>query len=396
MEHGADLVLVRFGELALKGGNRAMFERLLAQNIRAALAPITAARIERRRGRLLVRPERRVDEAARRLQDVFGIASVSPAWSTPATPEAIVRTANVVLADALAELPVDRPITFRVASSRADKRFPLTSSELDRHVADRLESPHVGRLRVQLERPELALGIDVRDEGAYVFARKLPGPGGLPVGSLGRALCLLSGGIDSPVAAWMAMKRGCSVSFVSFHSYPYLGESSKRKIADLVRVLARWQPQSRLFVLPFTAIQTAIRDTAPEPYRTVLYRRMMQRLASRVARRAGAQVLVTGESLGQVASQTMENLACIEAASELPVLRPLVCFDKDETIAIARRIGTFDVSTLPEPDCCTVFQPSRPVIRGRIDECEAAERELDLEGLVEEALEGIESHHVDP
>jgi thiamine biosynthesis protein ThiI len=265
----------------------------------------------------------------------------------------------------------------------------MTSSELERYVADRV-LPEDGSVAVELEAPMLELGIDVRPEHAFVFAERLPGPGGLPVGTLGRTLCLISGGIDSPVAAWMTMKRGAEVAFVTFHSAPYVGEPSVRKVEDLVRVLARWQPRTRLFVAPFGPVQEAIRDAAPEGYRTVLYRRMMQRIAARLAAGTGAGALVTGESLGQVASQTLENLTCIEAAADLPVLRPLVAFDKQETIALARRIGTFELSCLPEPDCCTVFMPRRPVIRGRPEVCLEIESGYDVQGLTDAAVERVE------
>ena len=364
--------------------------------MRTACEPLSPVKIDRIRGRLAVRPERRVGDVARRLQEVFGISSVSPAWGAAPSPEEIARVGIDVVGRALEGRPTGAPIPFRVSTNRGDKSFPLISTELDRFVAERVLPVHGERLVVRLGAPELELGIDVRRERAYLYAERLAGPGGLPVGTLGRGLCLLSGGIDSPVAAWMAMKRGCAVSFVSFHSYPYIGESAKRKIVELVRVLARWQPRSRLFVVPFTDAQVAVRDHAPEAYRTVLYRRMMQRIASRLARRAKAGVLITGESLGQVASQTMENLTCIGAASGLPVIRPLVAFDKEETIALAKRIGTYDVSILPEPDCCTVFQPTKPVIRGTLDACEAAEAELDVEGLVAAAVEGVERIDVEP
>ena len=251
----------------------------------------------------------------------------------------------------------------------------MTSAELDRFVAEAI-LPTDGSVRVQLKNPTLELGIEVR--------------GGLPVGTLGRAVCLISGGIDSPVAAWMAMKRGARVIYVTFHSAPYIGEPSKRKVVELVRHLARWQPESRLYVAPFSRIQETIRDAAPESYRTVLYRRMMQRIATRVAEREKAGALITGESLAQVASQTLENLTCIQAAAGLPVIRPLVTFDKQETIDVARRLGTFDISRVQEPDCCTVFMPQRPVTRGRVEVCEAIESEYDVEGLVELALEGVE------
>ncbi len=391
-----EMVLVRYGELALKGGNRRQFEDRLCRNIRDAARRISPVTVERRRGRLAVIPERRTEDVARRLQEVFGIKSVSPAWGCRSEPEAIVRCARPVLVEALAAFPRDREISFRVHTSRGDKAFPLTSTDLDRYVADRV-LPGLDRLRVRLDDPELALGIDVRAERSYVFVRRLPGPGGLPVGTLGRGLCLLSGGIDSPVAAWMAMKRGLHVAFVTFHSYPYVGDASKRKVVEIARSLARWQqPDSRLFVVPFAEIQTAIRDAAPESYRTVLYRRMMQRIAARIARENGLAALVTGESLGQVASQTLENIACIAAASPAQVIRPLIGFDKEETIAIARRIGTFDVSSRQEPDCCTVFMPARPVIRGKLEVCEAAEARLDVAGLVERACSGVETIEVEP
>ncbi len=384
-----EMVLVRYGELALKGKNRGSFEHALIRNIRAACEPITPLFVERRRGRLTVVPERRVGDVARRLQDVFGIKTVSPAWGVEPDPERIAQVARAVLADALLDHPPGAEIPFRVQSSRGDKAFPMTSVELDRFVAPRVLEGTTG-LKVDLKHARLVLGIEVRTERAYVFVRRLPGPGGLPVGTLGRVLCLLSGGIDSPVAAWLAMKRGCSVNFVTFHSAPYIGEASKKKVVDLVRALSRYQPKSRLYVLPFTEVQEAIRDHAPSPYRTVLYRRMMQRLASRLALREKSLALVTGESLGQVASQTLENMTCIGAAADLPVLRPLACYDKEEAIDLARKIGTFELSTIPEPDCCTVFMPPKPIIKGRLEVCEQAEAALDVEGLVERSLAGVE------
>ncbi len=386
-----DAVLVRYGELALKGGNRGMFERALVQNIRRALKPIARARVELRQGRIAIFPEGRTRQVARRVQDVFGIKTVSPAWRVPTEVEPILAMAGRVLDDAMASRPTDRPTTFRVRTRRADKRFPHTSTEFDCMVADHiLPDPVARNVRIQLKDPELELGIELRDRETWLFCERLPGHGGLPVGTLGRVLTLLSGGIDSPVAAWMAMKRGCRVSYITYHSYPYIGEPSKKKVLDLARSLARWQQRARLYVTPFTEVQETIRDSAPEGYRTVLYRRMMQRIAAVVSRRDGYAALVTGESMGQVASQTLENMTCIGAASSMPVLRPLVAFDKEETIDIARKIGTFDLSAIPEPDCCTVFQPKSPVIHGRLEECLAAEAQFDVEGLVQRAIEGLE------
>ncbi len=396
-EPGApDLILARYGELWLKGKNRHLFEKALIENIRTACRSHGKTSVVREQGMLAIRPERRIGDAARRLQDVFGLSSISPAWGVEKDPDAIAAAAPALVGRALESLPRDREIAFRVETRRSDKRFPMISTELDRHVADRVLPIHGDRLRVDLSHPELTLGISVRDRRAYLFAERLPGAGGLPVGTLGRAICLLSGGIDSPVAAWMTMKRGCEVRFVSFHSYPYLGESSKEKIRRLVRALHRYQRRSILLSVPFTEVQTEIRDRCPEPYRTVLYRRMMQRIACEVAVREKAAAVVTGESLGQVASQTLENLTCIGAASSLPVLRPLLGFDKQETIERARRIGTYDVSILPEPDCCTVFQPKKPVIRGRLDACAAAEELIDVEGLVRDAVAGAERIEIEP
>jgi thiamine biosynthesis protein ThiI len=275
-------------------------------------------------------------------------------------------------------------------SRRGEKRFPLKSSELDQYLAERLPEDLWDKLEVRLKGAELEIGVEVRAKRAYIYFERLAGAGGLPVGTLGRVACLLSGGIDSPVAAYYAMRRGCRVHFVSFLSPPYIGDATRAKILELVRQVGRFQPRSDVFFVPFTAIQEAIRDHAPAPYRTVLYRRMMQRLASRIAYRHKARALVTGESIGQVASQTLENITCIEDAADMPVIRPLIGFDKTETIDVAKRIGTLDISNLPEPDCCTVFMPPAPVIHGRVAECHAAEAELDMERLVRDALEGTE------
>lgn len=391
---GRELVLVRYGEIATKGKNRSEFERTLSRNIVAAAAAISPVRVDRQRGRMFVHPERRAEPVARRLQDVFGIVSVSVARRSALDLDSIEANARVELEAAIAALTEkvgERVLTFRVEATRADKRYPLTSFELDREIADRVMPAYADRLKVRLADPELVLGIEIREREAYVFASRMPGPGGLPVGTLGRAVCLLSGGIDSPVAAWMAMKRGCEVSFASFHSFPYIGEGSRQKIVRLVKRLARYQPRSRLFSVPFTGVQEAIRDAAQEGYRTILYRRSMQRIAARIAARERAGCLVTGESLGQVASQTMENLTCIGAASPIPVLQPLIAFDKQETIAIAARIGTLDVSNLPEPDCCTVFMPKKPVTRGRIDRCLEAESRIPLAELEQAALDALET-----
>jgi thiamine biosynthesis protein ThiI len=382
-------VVVRYGELALKGGNRANFERALVRNLKDALKPIAAVTVERQRGRLLVTPQSRAEEVAARAARVFGVKSVSPAWGSDPEPEAIALLARAVFLDALAQLPPGSERTMRVRSKRADKRFPMTSVEFDRWLGERVLAG-IEDVRVRLDEPAIELGVELRPEGVNVFARRIGGPGGLPVGTQGRGLCLLSGGIDSPVAAWMSMKRGLAVGFVGFHSWPYIGEASKQKVIALATALTSWQSHARLYVVPFAPIQLAIREHAPEAYRTILYRRMMQRIASRIAERDGFDVLITGESLGQVASQTLDNLRCIELAASRAVLRPLIALDKDEIIASARRIGTFELSNVQEPDCCTVFMPAHPVIHGEPALCERAEAELALEALVATALAEVE------
>jgi thiamine biosynthesis protein ThiI len=392
---GPEAVLVRYGELTLKGGNRLDFENVLLRNVRHALEGVATVRFEREHARLFVFPEGRVEAVAQRLARVFGISSVSPAWGVPNDVDAIVACARRVLDDALLEVPPGQTRRFRVLTRRSDKRFPLLSTELDRHVATAIlrdDDPLV----VDLDAPELVLGLEVRAERTWLFARRYPGAGGLPVGTLGRALCLISGGIDSPVAAWMTMKRGCEVSFVTFHSAPYIGEGARRKVIELVRTLGRWQRTARLYVVPFAPVQEALRDAGAESYRTVLYRRMMQRIATRIAAFERAGALVTGECLGQVASQTLENLTCIGAAAGLPVLRPLIGFDKQETIDRARTIGTLELSSVQEPDCCTLFLPRHPVLHGSIATCEEIERRIDVDVLVESALATTERIVLEP
>ncbi len=383
-----EVVLARYGELWLKGRNRIDFEHTLMRNAHAALLALDPeVEVEREHGLLVVRPSRRVDAVALRMQDVFGISSLSVARGVPSEPEALASVATEVLSAALEKLPRERVVRFRVSTKRSDKRFPMTSQELNRFVAERLPAALVTRLQVDLDEPELELELHVRARTSYVFAARSPGAGGLPVGSVGRVIVLLSGGIDSPVAAWMAMKRGCTAVLLSFHSYPWVGAGFERKVERLARELARFQPRTRLVLAPLAEIQVAIRDTAPSPYRTILYRRMMQRVAGRLARVERAGAVVTGESLGQVASQTLPNLGLIEDACDLTVLRPLIGFDKSEIIERARRIGTFTLSIENEPDCCTVFQPEHPVIHGKRAECVAAEAGLDVEGLVTRSFE---------
>jgi thiamine biosynthesis protein ThiI len=387
MNGARPVVIVRYGEIALKGGNRGWFEKLLKRRVAEALKEVGHGVVERPHGRIVVRDVSDARRGAERAARVFGVTSASPAVAVAADEDAIQTAARAAMDEALARNPAAR--TFRVDARRADKSFPLTSVELNHAVGGRLAAAHPG-LKVDLGAPHVTVGIEVRAEEALVFAESLPGPGGLPLGSIGGAVALLSGGIDSPVAAWLAMKRGLRVGLLHFHAAPFVGDASREKALDLARALSAYAPVLDLYVAPLADVQVEIRRRAPEEYWTILFRRAMNRVAVRLAEATGALALVTGESLGQVASQTLENLRCIEDAADRLVLRPLITFDKEETIRIARAIGTFDVSIRPHLDCCTLFQPRHPKIRGVVDECRGIEEGTDLAALEERAFAALE------
>ncbi|PIE23548.1 MAG: tRNA 4-thiouridine(8) synthase ThiI [Planctomycetota bacterium] len=385
-EHLPELVLIRPGEIALKGKNQRRFEQRLLDNLRA----VTSLRPQKRaRGRYYLGPVEDAQALAKRCSEVFGVMSSSPALRVESDLEVIRRQALALVKNWLQRRRASRAasVPFRVTVKRQDKRFAQRSQELAPELgALLLESFPV--LRVDLHQPELELGVEIRSEGSFLFVERIPGPGGLPVGSSGRVLVLLSGGIDSPVAAWQMMKRGCTCDFVHFDGRPFTGPAAAEKVRALAERLRRWQGRSRLHFVPFSPLQLAIRDSGREDYRTLLYRRSMLRIAEQIALEQGHEALVTGDSLGQVASQTLSNLRTVDAAlSELPVLRPLLSFDKEETIAFARRIGSFDISIRPHEDACTLFQPERPATTGRARLAETLEREVGLEALTRQALE---------
>ncbi|MDR5694092.1 MAG: tRNA uracil 4-sulfurtransferase ThiI [Armatimonadota bacterium] len=376
------LYLVSYGEVALKGGNRPFFLRRLVRNVEEALEGLGEVQVRERFGRILVHTGAAEEHVLSRLRRVFGVTSVSPAWAVPWDVEEIARAARSLVEEALTR---DSPSTFKVDTRRADKRFPLTSMELNARIGAFLQEqfPH---LRVRLEDPDLVISIEIREE-AYLYSRRIPGPGGLPVGTSGRAVALISGGIDSPVAAWMAAKRGLEVIPVHFHSFPFTSERSKEKVLEICRVLSAWTGPLKVWIVYFTEIQRAIQLHAPEDLRVILMRRMMMRLAERIAHREGALAIVTGESLGQVASQTLESIAVIEEATGMPVFRPLIGFDKTEITARAREIGTYEISILPYEDCCSLFVPAHPRTRPELQEVVRREASLPIEGLLEEALQ---------
>jgi thiamine biosynthesis protein ThiI len=380
------VLLCRYGEIFLKSGNRRRFERVLVDNVRAALAGVGGARVQAPYGRVLVVvPSANADEAASRLERVFGLVSFSIARAVARDVEAIAAGA---VAEARAAMASERPASFRIDARRADKSFPLNSIALARAVGARVAAETA--LPVDLHQPGLRVGVEVSGGGAFVYAGTRAAPGGLPVGSSGRALLLLSGGIDSPVAGWLAAKRGLALDAVYFHSPPYVGEKSKDKVLALARVLARWQAVRSVTVVGFTETQKRLRDAGPAELAVVLYRRMMMRIADAVADQLGAGALVTGENLGQVASQTVENMTAIEAAARRVVLRPLVTYDKVETTALARRIGTYETSILPFDDCCSLFVPPHPATHARAQDAERAEAKLDIAAEVAAAVAAAE------
>jgi tRNA uracil 4-sulfurtransferase len=377
----------RYHEIVLKGRNRWRFVEQLKQNLRAVFADYHFRAMRSEGPRIIIPlPEEIPDEvAAERAALIFGLQNFSISHGVALDLETIKRQAVAIASRAQAKRPSS---TFRVSARRAEKRFPLNSMEIDRLVG--AEISNALGLRVDLENPGLTISIEVLPDAAYVSAGKIPGAGGLPVGITGRGLVLLSGGIDSPVAAYRMMRRGMRVDFVHFHSHPLVTTASREKAAELASRLTRYEVHSNLMLVPFADAQREIVARAPRPLRVVLYRRMMMRIANALARKIGAQVLVTGESLGQVASQTLENMMVIEQAAARPILRPLIGMDKNEIINEARRLSTFETSILPDQDCCSLFVPAHPQTHARSDEITKAEAILNLERMVDDALKRTE------
>jgi thiamine biosynthesis protein ThiI len=375
-----DGILVHYAELATKGRNRGGFVRGLADNIRRALSAAPVAGVDRVPGRLWVRPlpGRRftLDDAAP-LARVAGVANFAPARKVPVTLEAIKAVALELVKDRTYE-------SFRVRSHRVFKELPLGSLETDHEVGGFLVDNKPAKVR--MKGAELEVYIEMLPDGAFVYVDRQRGLGGLPIGSSGLVACLLSGGIDSPVAAWRMQRRGCRVAFVHFHSQPFLNRTSVEKATELAQLLARPQGKATLFLVPLGELQREIVTSAPMALRVVLYRRFMVRIAAALAAKVGAKALVTGESLGQVASQTLTNLTVIDDASPMAVLRPLVAFDKQEIIDEARRLGTFEISIQPDQDCCQLFTPRDPETHAKLAEVQAAEAALDVEALCADAL----------
>ncbi len=378
-----DRVVVRYHEVALKRGNRAAFVGQLTENIRRALAGTGVQRIRNAAGRVVILLGKGADlaEVRARLSRTFGVANFSLALRTD--PEMNAMREGVLQATGGREFR-----TFAVRAKRADKQFPLPSPEIGRILGAAVAAK--SGAEVDLEHPELTVSVEVLRDAAFVSIEKIPGPGGLPVGSSGRVLALLSGGIDSPVAAVRMMQRGCRVDFVHFHAVPLQDRAGIEKVRELADILTKYELESTLYLVPFAEVQRQIVARVDRAYRVVLYRRMMVRIAEALARREGFTALVTGESLGQVASQTLENIATIQEAVSIPVLRPLIGMDKQEISAQAQRCGTWEVSILPDQDCCQLFVPKHPITRASPEAAREQEARLDIGRLVATAVAGVE------
>lgn len=382
-----EILLIKNGELALKGLNRGTFEAVLVKNLRYRLRGLGKFEIRKSQSTIYIEPfdDETTDltAAADAVAKVFGISAFSRACVTEKDIHAIGKAAIQYLEEDLLAAT-----TFKVEAKRADKQFPLTSPEICCEIGGQILDafPH---LRVDVHEPDLTVYVEIRDFGAYIHAPQIPGAGGMPVGTGGKGAILISGGIDSPVAAYMMAKRGIELTGIHFASPPYTSERAEQKVIDLLRQVSLYAGHMSLCVVPFTHIQEEIRRQCPEEYFTLIMRRFMMRLSCRIAAREGCGALITGESVGQVASQTIPALACTDTLADLPVFRPVIGMDKEEIIRISRKIGTFDISIQPFEDCCTVFTPRHPCTRPKISAVAAAEQMLDIDGLVEEALAGI-------
>ena len=382
-----DIILLKLGEIVLKGLNRKAFERKLLNNIAARLKSIGNFKISCLQSTVYVEPQDDscdLEEAFEACGKIFGIISMTRASACEKDKDAIAQLAIRCLKEEMQNAK-----SFKVESKRSDKSFPMTSIQLSQYVGGELQEAYPDT-PVDVHNPELTVYVEVRDLAAYVHANPVPGAGGMPVGSNGVAVTLLSGGIDSPVSTYMIARRGVRLIPVHFFSFPYTSEQAKEKVVELATLLTDYCGKMTIEVVPFTHIQEEIRDKCPEEYFTLIMRRFMMRLAEKIAVYYGAGAIVTGENLGQVASQTMEAMAVTRAVTTLPIVQPLIGFDKEEIVRLARKIGTFGTSILPYEDCCTVFTPRHPRTKPKLKDVEAVEAALDVDALVEEAFNGIE------
>lgn len=380
------IILVRYTEIHLKGLNRPFFEQKLISNMKNALRG-SGAKIEREHGRIFVSgiADELFADGMDRLTRVFGIHSISPAYAVDKEWQSVCQTAYMLMDLETAKNP---NLTFKVFARRADKHYFMTSEEINRELGH-LVLERYPSVRVDIHKPQVSLSVEIRDK-AYLYAEEIPCANGMPVGTAGRSTLLISGGIDSPVAGYMMAKRGLVLSAVHFYSYPYTSERARDKVVELTRILSRYAGPMRLYLVPFTDIQMTIYDQCPSKETTVIMRRLMMEIAERIAVSEGSRALITGEALGQVASQTLESLCVTDDAVSMPVFRPLIGFDKDEIMDFARKIGTYETSILPYEDCCTVFVPKHPVTKPVLEDLRASEAKVDFEELILKAISDSE------
>jgi thiamine biosynthesis protein ThiI len=386
-----EIILIKNGELALKGLNRSTFEDILIKNIRKRIKPLGEFEYRKEQSTVSVIPMDEyidMDEVSDRISRVFGIAAYSRALQVPKEMDVILEQAPEYLAEQLKEAR-----TFKVEGKRSDKKFPLKSPEISAQVGGAILSkfPH---LKVDVRNPDILVTIEIREKFAFIRGNQTKGAGGMPTGTAGKASILISGGIDSPVAAYMMAKRGLVLNAIHFASPPYTSPQSEEKVHNLLRKVSKYSGNICLLTVGFTEIQEEIRDKCPEELFTLVMRRFMMRIAQRIAEREDSKALITGESLGQVASQTLNALACTDAVVGMPVFRPLIGLDKDEIIKVSRKIDTFDISIEPYEDCCTVFTPKHPKTKPQISIIETAEQALDVEGLIERALANVTINNI--
>lgn len=389
-----EIILAKYGEIILKGGNRPKFEKLLIDNIKNALKNVADCKISLRQATIYVEDfeDDKIDLIADRMSKIFGIVSITRAAVCEKNMESIKKIATEYLFDDLS-----KPAKFKVEAKRSDKNFPLNSVQLCIELGGYLDDKFPD-LVCDVHNPEVTVKVEVRDTAAYVYIdqKKLKGQGGMPIGSGSKATLLLSGGIDSPVAGHMISKRGVTIDAVNFFSFPYTSDRAKEKVISLAKILARYTSKINLYIVPFTDIQLAIRDNCPEEHMTLIMRRFMMRISEKIAIKNGSKALVTGECVGQVASQTLSALDVTNAVIDMPVLQPLIGMDKIEVINRAEQIGTYETSILPYEDCCTVFTPKHPTINPKRSSIEKTEKVLDIEKLEAEALAGVELIEVYP
>lgn len=382
-----EVILIKNGELALKGLNRSTFEDILVKNIRRRLKSAGDFDYIKSQSTIIIEPKDEncdFEAAQEAVSRIFGIAGFSRAAAVEKDFDKVIEISGAYLEGALKNAK-----TFKVEAKRSDKKFPLASPEISREMGGHLLSvyPH---LKVDVHNPEVTVMVEVRDKYIFLHGTQIKGAGGMPVGTGGKAGILISGGIDSPVAAWMMAKRGIELTAIHFASPPYTSKRAEMKVVTLLEKVAKYSGRMTMFTVPFTEIQEQIKDNCPEELFTLIMRRAMMKAAEKIARKENCQALITGESVGQVASQTIYALACTDAAANMPVFRPLIGMDKDEIIEISRKIDTFETSILPYEDCCTVFTPKHPKTRPNLGDIEKAEQLIPLEELVEEAVNGAQ------